>query len=526
MRRSLISFLFIYVLLINCAGSLVAQECSKDMTIYGAITAASGDVSFGREIYVAGDVNNDGYSDILALAIGGQFSSNAMAIVYSGLTGDSIRTYYNNNSHIRGAGGFGYFDDDDYADVLVNGVIYSGLSGDTLADYSDVAQYGISGGDLNADGKHDIVVPNINWSTTDGRVDVISGANGDTLHSWTGRSGYAGTFGWSIAVAGDVDADGTNDIIIGEPRYDSGTLPSGKDKGQVYVYSGRTGYKLYSRVGPSAYGQFGYNVEGAGDLDNDGFDDILISGQNETSMSPLKVWAYSVKLKSLIHSVSGSLYKDEYGAAMDGIGDINQDGYDDFAVSAYRYDYSASHTRNRGNLYIYSGIDGSLIQETYKVNISPLELLGTAIRGLGDIDSDGNPDFAAGAIWARAPGDPANEYRGAVYVYRCPMPTNISEEISIEIPENFALKQNHPNPFNPETVFEYGITKQSQVTIEVFNVTGQKIRTLVNEIVSAGSYQVVWDGRNEFLEQVASGIYFYRINTGDYTDTKKMVLLR
>ncbi|UCE67504.1 MAG: T9SS type A sorting domain-containing protein, partial [Candidatus Zixiibacteriota bacterium] len=90
-----------------------------------------------------------------------------------------------------------------------------------------------------------------------------------------------------------------------------------------------------------------------------------------------------------------------------------------------------------------------------------------------------------------------------------------------EIPTVFSLGQNYPNPFNPITEFEFGIPVASHVTLEIFNIMGQKVTTLVNDYHKPGMYNVIWNGSN-----AASGIYFYRIEAGDYIETRKMLLLK
>ena len=94
------------------------------------------------------------------------------------------------------------------------------------------------------------------------------------------------------------------------------------------------------------------------------------------------------------------------------------------------------------------------------------------------------------------------------------------------IPERFYLSQNYPNPFNPTTEIRYALPKDSRVRLEIYNVLGQKVRTLVNESQKAGYYRVCWDGKSQGGQMVASGIYFYRINAEGFNSTKKMILLR
>jgi hypothetical protein len=93
-------------------------------------------------------------------------------------------------------------------------------------------------------------------------------------------------------------------------------------------------------------------------------------------------------------------------------------------------------------------------------------------------------------------------------------------------PSDFVLLQNYPNPFNPATNIEFVLSKSGQVKIEIFNILGQRIRTLVDEHLKPGHKVVDWDGRDDSGEEVSSGIYFYRLQTEDFTDAKKMLLLK
>ena len=93
-------------------------------------------------------------------------------------------------------------------------------------------------------------------------------------------------------------------------------------------------------------------------------------------------------------------------------------------------------------------------------------------------------------------------------------------------PANFYLSQNFPNPFNTETVITFALPRSSDVKIEIFNILGQKVKDLVDERVSAGYKQVVWDGKDNNANIVASGIYFYRIIADEFVDVRKMTLLK
>jgi len=93
-------------------------------------------------------------------------------------------------------------------------------------------------------------------------------------------------------------------------------------------------------------------------------------------------------------------------------------------------------------------------------------------------------------------------------------------------PSEFSLSQNYPNPFNPATNFQFTLSKSVHVKIEIFNIVGQNVKTLVDDNMTPGVYVVDWDGKDDKGNLVSSGIYFYRIQAGDFSDMKKMVLLK
>jgi len=110
--------------------------------------------------------------------------------------------------------------------------------------------------------------------------------------------------------------------------------------------------------------------------------------------------------------------------------------------------------------------------------------------------------------------------------------TDIGEVVSVDdqertVPVVYQLEQNYPNPFNPSTTIDFSIPEQVQVTLEIYNVLGQRVKTLVaGEMYDPGHYNVVWDGRNQNGNPVSSGMYIYRIQAGDFTDVKKMMFLK
>jgi len=104
-------------------------------------------------------------------------------------------------------------------------------------------------------------------------------------------------------------------------------------------------------------------------------------------------------------------------------------------------------------------------------------------------------------------------------------PTGI-ENVAEAIPTTFALKQNYPNPFNPETIIEFALPEGQTVAIEIYNILGQRVRTLVRGFREAGTHSVAWNGTDDKNDDVPSGIYFYRLTTRTFAQTCKMALIR
>jgi len=90
----------------------------------------------------------------------------------------------------------------------------------------------------------------------------------------------------------------------------------------------------------------------------------------------------------------------------------------------------------------------------------------------------------------------------------------------------FSVAQNYPNPFNLETQFSLSLPAESKVSFVIYNIAGQRVKTLVNDQMSAGTHTINWDGTNENGNVVSSGIYFYKVVAGDIVTTKKMILMK
>ena len=94
------------------------------------------------------------------------------------------------------------------------------------------------------------------------------------------------------------------------------------------------------------------------------------------------------------------------------------------------------------------------------------------------------------------------------------------------IPWQFELRQNYPNPFNASTLIEFTLPTAAHTNLEVFNIMGQRVATLIDEFTEAGPYSILWNGRNDRGSAVASGMYLYRLRTGTHLESRKMVLMK
>ena len=165
-----------------------------------------------------------------------------------------------------------------------------------------------------------------------------------------------------------------------------------------------------------------------------------------------------------------------------------------------------------GSAYVFKRTGASWVQE--------LKLLASdgAAEDFFGISVSISGDYAVvGALYD----DDNGNKSGSAYLYTGFAPAVGVENEEVGVPETFALSQNYPNPFNPETVIEYELPIRSEVNLIIYNFRGQEVALLINGAMPAGNHKVIWDASN-----MASGIYFYRLQAVDFVQTRKMVLLK
>jgi len=108
--------------------------------------------------------------------------------------------------------------------------------------------------------------------------------------------------------------------------------------------------------------------------------------------------------------------------------------------------------------------------------------------------------------------------------------SDVEEEFTVVDPTSYELFQNYPNPFNPETRIKYTVgsrqTHSLPTTLKIYNILGQLVKTLLDKPQEPGNYEIIWDGKDDKGNEVASGIYFYQLKAGEFSQTEKMILIR
>ena len=295
--------------------------------------------------------------------------------------------------------------------------VYDGATGaliDKVCSPEADAEFGASVDmipDLNGDGLSEIVVgaPNLyseTFSTYTGGEIILNGYDRATLAYYVG-GGDGDRKGESVACAGDIDDGGKDDIIMGVPNH-NGT-------GAAFVNSGETLHwdPILNLYGESAGDKFGLAVDGIGDVNNDGHDDLIVGApyNEENGFEAGKVYIFSGDDGSEIRTHVGESYGSHgcrLGTAVAGAGDVDKDGYGDYLIGAPWQNTGGTRS---GRAFLYSGYDGDLLY-SYD-GLYENDYVGSGVAGAGDINGDGCLDFIIGADGDDGGGDG----QGAIYIY-------------------------------------------------------------------------------------------------------------
>ena len=522
--------------------SIVPENISEDPEIDAfQSTEFNGQANnnyFGYSVSSAGDVNADGFDDILVGAYG--YSSNkGRAYIYYGGTiinnvADVVMTGQNAGDN------FGYsvstagdINKDGYDDVIVGaskyntdeGRVYVYLGGASMNSVPDFIFTGSAGDDFG------ISVSSAGDVNNDGYDDVIVGASG-----YLGETGYSiiylggpvnliggpvitgfaigNNFGYSVSDAGDVNNDGFDDVIIGAYAYNSTV-------GRAYLYFGGSPMNDVVDVtytGPSSSLWFGVSVSGAGDVNGDGFDDVIVGAMRYSSFKG-RAYIYfgGASPNNVIDvTMTGEASSNYFGNSVSTAGDINDDGYDDVIIGAYG---NSSFT---GRAYIFFG--GAIMNDTVDVTISGESsgnYFGYSVANAGDVNGNGFPDLLAGAYTY-------SSNTGRAYFYDYFMENEIVSDLTMAgetSGDKFGFSVSSAGDVNGDGYDDVivGANQNSAFTGKAYIYLGGIIMDNIADVTMTGeaannrfgwSVSDAGDVNNDGYDDVIVGAFGYSSNTG------------
>lgn len=254
-------------------------------------------------------------------------------------------------------------------------------------------------GDVNRDGVVDYVVtaPSFDGAGIDrGRVLIYSGANRSLLREFQGAAD-GDWLGFSAAAAGDVDRDGFPDLLVGGHLSDSGAV----DNGMAVLYSGRDGRVIWLGQGDQTGDRFGFCCVGLGDVDGDQVPDWAVTSAVGDANLPGSgmVRVFSGQTRAELYTLFGETSGDRFGTCVSALGDVDADGNRDLLIGA---PLSDRRGLDSGAVYLYSGVDGMLLQTLE--GSAPGDEFGHSVTGLSDLDGDLLPEILVGAPRSSAQG--------------------------------------------------------------------------------------------------------------------------
>jgi hypothetical protein len=421
-----------FVYLGSAAGLLATSAWSAESNQAGS--------HFGFSVATAGDVNGDGFSDVIVGALGydnGQLDEGRAFVYHGSASGLGLSAAWTGEGN-QASGEFGWsvsttgdMNGDGFSDVVVGAPLYDGVQMDegwafvyqgspgglltqpvwSAEPNQPGANLGGSvgtAGDVNGDGYSDVIVGAYaydNGQTNEGRAFVHFGsAEGfSTIADWTAESNQGGALSaGSVATAGDVNGDGYSDVIVGAIGYDNGQT----DEGRAFVYHGSptvlTTTAAWTADGNQDIPLFGVSVATAGDVNGDGYGDGIIGASNfdNGQVDEGKAFVYhgSASGFAAVPDWTAEANQDTalFAGSVCSAGDVNGDGYSDVIIGAANY---KNGQEDEGRAYVYHGsASGLAATPAWTVESNQIgAMLGRTVATAGDVNGDGYGDVIVGA---------------------------------------------------------------------------------------------------------------------------------
>jgi len=351
----------------NQPGTVRVVSARSGETLYEVASDISGD-GFGLAADTAGDLDGDGSIDLI---VGAPYDTQGNA------RGGCVRIFSGTNAEelLR----------------IVGEVAWRRLGQDVV---------GID--DVDSDGIPDFIVSEPGdpmRGEEPGYVMCLSGAEEGGLIWFAEGSSVYEEFGFSLSRLPDLDGDEVDDLVVGAPGARPPNASSKDATGSVVVLSGADGRVIFHSLN-NATGRYGTLVASAGDINQDGFGDIITSDPTAAVLGIRsgRAWVLSGQSGDLLHAFFGRTPHGRFGCSIDGAGDVDGDGKDDLIIGSHGADEGGY---GAGAAEVLSGENG---QRLLKVSgEKPSMLLGYAVCGLGDINADGHADVAVGALQQGGP---------------------------------------------------------------------------------------------------------------------------
>jgi hypothetical protein len=512
------------ILLLNITMSFAQDGFTLLTTVHGEKEGDAYSV-----VDAVGDVNGDGFDDFIVGGSSGEY----VKLYFGGSpfdTLDCVRFVQGTWRRVSASGcGKGDLNGDGYNDFVINTTyfvddhrveIYYGGKDKKIYDNPDLVitnngwYYGFSGrainGDLNRDGYDDLIIsaPSDDYDAH-GRVYIYFGGKDMDTECDVFLEGKEplDMFGRSVSIIGDTNGDGYDDLLIGASQELTGDRP-----GKAYLLYGGNDIGFNNSVEfvgtDSIKGDYGMFVSGLGDINGDGFKDFGIVSGNFVDIFSGKTLKKIFRITSIM----------QYWYPLNIIGgyDLNKDGYDDFIIS-----YAHGEDQYAGGIALYLGSNKfDTVAALTLSGKTKNSYFGNNLAIGGDINNDGLPEIFVGENGELTQNGTIGT--GTVYIYTYGKLNGI-EESHISTLTDYIINQNYPNPFNPSTVISYSIPSAGYITLKVYDMLGRKVATLVDEYKQPGSYSYLFLTDNF---QLSSGVYFYIITAGKYTQCRKMILLK
>ena len=510
-----LSRLFLIVVLLTL---IVPSLTTAQMDLlFHAVAWQPDHMYLGQAVCGLGDQNGDGYDDI-AISVGSGPGIPKSVLIYNGGSPmDTLHDFEISNSlsifSPTSLNNVGDLDGDGLDEIGICAWIDSEPSQILIYDVGEapnnipdivVNAYGAwqqnyfqsisAAGDFNNDGYDDLLAAQTGCNDHRGRVSIyFGGADMDTIPDWVinGADPY-NMLGFKINGGGDLNGDGFDDITVKEGYYPPDNM---------YVYFGGAEPDTFPDI--TFQNAYGWIIN---DLNGDGFDELIISYNDQIQAS--------VYFGSAIMDTTCDLLL-EAPSWLDGmsniqsIGDCSGDGYGDVMVAN-------PHNSLGGTVLVYFGswdMDGD-----YDIDFSACTTIGGSLGKSGDVNNDGLDDI----MWG------ADIPYGYVLIYAGDSlwAVSVKESPDLQLPTDFAKIKAYPNPFNSSVQIEIIMKGGNEVDVSIYDLTGRLVKRLYSSNRSSGDYlNLTWDGVDEEGFSVSSGIYFVSVKGKQTSLTKKIVMI-